>query len=283
MGHVFGPCGIANDMAAGKMTGVQTKSAREWHAACPGLTAQPRPGGRVEVTLCSCPNCKHEHGYRCVKCSRYLPLGGEIGNVSRATGRCVDRAECDVIVSNKASTNPLMADLVAAQAAGRSVRRERREQRMSDTDGATTEPTERKPRQPAKPKVGVCHYSGAATRGGQFAPGSDARLKSVLMTTASNPELETGVRVDALAEQIARGWLKDLTSIPSKLLKGAKEEAESTRRIEEYASLVAQAQARVEADGAEAVIREMTENRLDRDLAWHGLVATDPEPEPAIV
>ena len=154
---------------------------------------------------------------------------------------------------------------------------------MTDTDGAVTEPKERKPRQPAKPKVGVCHFSGLATRGGQFAPGSDARLKSQLMKTASDPEAQAGDRTDALAEQIARGWLKDETAIPSRLLKGAKEEVVSTARIEQYAALVEEAKTRVEKDGAEAVIRQLTENRLDRDLTWHGLVATDPEWEAAAV
>jgi hypothetical protein len=270
-------------MDAGRLTGIQTQSAKNWHLSCPGLTAQARPGGRVDVVVCTCPTCKHEHGYKCSRCSQYLPLGNEPGNVSSRTGRCVDTIACDEIVENKASTSPLMASLLASRAAGANARRDRRETLMTDTDGAVTEPKERKPRQSAKPKVGVCHFSGLATRGGQFAPGSDARLKSQLMKTASDPEAQAGDRTDALAEQIARGWLKDETAIPSRLLKGAKEEVVSTARIEQYAALVEEAKTRVEKDGAEAVIRQLTENRLDRDLTWHGLVATDPEWEAATV
>lgn len=131
------------------------------------------------------------------------------------------------------------------------------------TDGTDT--AER----PARVKVqrtGVCHFSGMQTRGGTWAPGNDARCKSALTALAASTGEAENVRVDAIAEQITRKWLKDPTVYPTLLLKGAADEDESTSRIQHYNRLVAAAQARLEQEGRAAFLSRVVSARIGQAI-----------------
>jgi len=283
-GHLFGPCGIAWDRAEGKLTGVQTQSSEEWHAACSGIVVSPRSNGRDRVNRCEC-DCGHPGGYRCAKCGQTLQLGrvgaAELGTIDPATGYCADAAVCGELSKQRADASALRRTLRECVEAGAEIRANDKRRKMpKDTaEGGTQEGADQaapadKParvKRTPKAKTGACHHCGEQTKGGLFVAGHDAKLKGDLQRLAVNTDLGDQARVDAIAEQLARGWHK--SPVPVAVYRGAKatanegesaSDAASRAKLEAeqaYADLRERAQARVSQDGADAVIAKAVKER----------------------
>jgi hypothetical protein len=188
---------------------------------CPGVVSDRH------TTWCDCP-CHADP-----RCSRCGTAGAD-----PTTRRCGDPSACNDTVRARQDANPahhqlvgVLAEATALQAAQRKLRRDeaaqiRAETSQVDGDQARphydpTEATMSTPEKPArkqvsaatarKPKPGLrCRCGcGGTTRGGQFLPGHDARLKAALVGMAK----QTGHsdQRSAAAELVARGWTKNYT------------------------------------------------------------------------
>lgn len=77
---------------------------------------------------------------------------------------------------------------------------------------AAARSTERKERKASEPRAttGACEHCGAPTKGGKFAIGHDAKLKSILAGQALGQQgasINWKLQADALAELMIRGWI----------------------------------------------------------------------------
>jgi hypothetical protein len=133
---------------------------------------------------------------------------------------------------------------------------------MPRTDSTAEGTTERAPRTP-RVKEGVCQHCGVKTAGGKFAPGHDANLKSELIATYSNHEASDTVRTDALAEAVARGWLRYEAAHDNRLLmKGIKDDADKQKVSDRWDGLLTAARAKVDKETAEKLIERRTKARI---------------------
>jgi hypothetical protein len=221
------------------------------HELCPGLVAQDRGTGRVLVAICAC-SCDHQAGqFKCTKCGTRRQLLDHPGvaegmdRIDPRTGACVDREGCATIVANRVRNSPL-----------------RKAGIMPRTDSTAEGTTERAPRTP-RVKEGVCQHCGVKTAGGKFAPGHDANLKSELIATYSNHEASDTVRTDALAEAVARGWLRYEAAHDNRLLmKGIKDDADKQKVSDRWDGLLTAARAKVDKETAEKLIERRTKARI---------------------
>jgi hypothetical protein len=236
------------------------------HHLCPGLVAQPRSGGKVQVAMCGCA-CQHDTlatdvvsritvgGYRCTKCSARKPLLQHLHNdpgldrIDPRTGACVDRETCGQLVAHKLDTSPLRA------LSGRNT--------VPKTDGPDGAAPAEKPARTPRVKEGRCEHCGSKTNGGKFTPGHDAQLKSALIKTYADVNAKSADRVGALAEAIARGWLKNRSAHDIRpLMKGVKEDEAKREIASDFDKLVEQADALVTKDSAEVVIKRRVAERM---------------------
>lgn len=163
------------------------------HASCPGAVRNARRGGKL--ILCYC--CRTEP--RCLGC-------GHEENIDQTDWSCTDRMACTMRVADRLAMSPLHQQL--QQCRSDSAERQRRirattdlirRELPADEQDEFDRPQEKKPRVP-RPAVGACGCCGEPTKGGQFLPGHDAKLKSRLREAAK------GGDVGASAELERRGW-----------------------------------------------------------------------------
>lgn len=200
-----------------------------WHTRCKvairstkpiksgGVTVATRP--QLLVCTCSChvgPN-QSSPTPRCLECGNQ-----DEGEVDPTLWSCFDQMACTLKAEAKRASDPMVQMIRAAKQDGERARAETRARKvrdaerrnpMSDAPGGSAAVRERKP---PKPKVGVCAHCGEATRGGTFVAGHDAKLKGILQRIAIDQGASSDARVDAIAEQLARGWHKG--SWPDKLV-----------------------------------------------------------------
>jgi hypothetical protein len=220
------------------------------HELCPGLVAQDRGAGRVLVAICAC-SCDHQTGqFKCTKCGTRRPLLDHPGvaegmdRIDPRTGACVDREGCATITANRVRNSPLRKAGIMPR---------------TDSPEGTTEKPARTPRV----REGVCQHCGGKTTGGKFQPGHDAQLKSDLTKTYSNAEASDTVRADALAEAVARGWLRYEAAHDNRLLmKGVKDDADKQKVSDKWDGLLAAARAKVAKETPEKLIERRTKARI---------------------
>jgi hypothetical protein len=173
---LMGQCGTAEQVEEGMVKSPTTPE--EWHELCPVGIFQ---AGKWRVTLCV--HEWHERNPKCRECRRHVE-----GDALDATSRCLDREDCIQANQVRLYDSPGHRAIEAI--------RERVEEVKASQPKRERTPTE------ARPTSGSCHHCGAPTKGGKFVAGHDAKLKGELIR-----EAEAGSAV-AVAEQIARGWLK---------------------------------------------------------------------------
>lgn len=192
-----------------------------WHAQCryavwsPGTPATKSPKGpRGLWVTCDC-DC-HTGNPKCAECQRATDLRED-------QPTCVDVEDCAAYQAARTAQNPLtpvLREVRAAAAAEKSRKTAERAERRpaTDPDGAPVTRRERAPRtvRPARPTSGRCIHCGAPTKGGLFVAGHDAKLKGILLGAAKSGDVE------ALAEIVYRGWLKDSRVFDPKVLTKAK-------------------------------------------------------------
>lgn len=162
------------------------------HGSCPGAVRN----GKKQLVLCYC--CRIDP--RCLHCGHDRPE-----DVDPKLWSCLFPTECDGRIQRRLEHSPLWNQL--QQCRTDSLERRRRVRTEADRIRAQVgeeldefdRPLERKPR-PPRATVGECECCGAATRGGKFLPGHDARLKSRLRAAAKSGDDA------AKADLERRGW-----------------------------------------------------------------------------
>jgi hypothetical protein len=250
---LFGSCSTAR---AFEITQPVGSDASEWHQICPGLLAQPRPHGKIKVAFCDCAHHTPGSLYRCSVCGARKPLDAEAGPDVPATatidsrlGSCVDGVACAEMVAATQEASDLARQL-------RQIRMETRTMPKTDAATGTTE------RAPRTAKTGTCEHCGQPTRGGKFVPGHDAKLKGALARVYADRDASLRERTDALAEAIAREWLKteaahDITG----LLRGVAD-ADQPKVIETWERVLTDAKAKVARETAPKLLTRRTSARL---------------------
>jgi hypothetical protein len=201
--YISGHCALEQQVRDGVV--VSSATPDQFHSECPGAT---HTNGRV--TVCACP---HHEGEEIVPNESATACGRcgytRIDSPRRPTGegfRCVDVEACNERFERKMDTNPAFRRAVEF--------RQRQEAKRLEIARAEFEAGGESR---ARAKYGRCEYSGDPTRGGRFLPGNDAKLKGQLIRLAD------GGSVGAMAELLARGWIKDSARWPGTL--AAKAEA----------------------------------------------------------
>lgn len=155
------------------------------HEKCHRVTVGPKG----QVNLCTC------------ECHGAVPVTQEAIIEADARRRCSDCADTlgpkrwgrggHIICAVQAECARRRKDLLRSNAV--LARNASYDQLKEHSEMATRTPKEDKPK-------GVCEFSGAATKGGRFAPGCDAKLKSALLEAAK------AGNVSATAELLQRSW-----------------------------------------------------------------------------
>lgn len=160
------------------------------HGSCPGAIRN----GKKQLVLCYC--CRLDP--RCLDC-------GYDRDVDSKAWVCLFPAECQGRIQRRLENSPLWNQLqqcrVDSVVRGRAIRETaaRLREQVGQEPDEFDRPLERKPRTP-RSTVGACECCGAATKGGKFLPGHDARLKSRLRSAAKSGD------GDAKTELERRGW-----------------------------------------------------------------------------
>lgn len=216
---------------AARSDGVQLDGARSaMHARCRVATRSTLPvkaagnnatvGSRPALIICSCtchvtrPN-QVEPDPSCTECGHQ---GG--AEVDQVQWLCHDQAACSARVDKRLADNLTWQMLQEAKADGARVRAEKNQTRRGNMSENAPADKAARPRREPKPKVGTCHHCGDPTKGGQFVAGHDAKLKGQLQRIAIDRNAPTGARVDAVTEQLIRGWHKG--SFPDALVRDIK-------------------------------------------------------------
>lgn len=187
-----------------------------YHGSCPGAV---RSGvdeyGKPRVLLCYC--CKRPA--RCLNCGNESEQ-----DVHPELWECIDLGACHARIDQRKQSNPLWRQLQECKVHAVATRRRQRE--LADRlkaeigpepdsfDLITEETIDERVRRGWRPKKtsGTCVCCGAVTKGGEFAPGHDAKFKSRLLKEAKAGD------ADSLALLEDRGWLtqsarKELTRL----------------------------------------------------------------------
>lgn len=163
------------------------------HGSCPGAIHN----GKKQLVLCYC--CRKDP--HCLACKN-----PRTEDVNPETWACLYPAECQGRIQRRLENSSLWNQLQQCKADSLERRRRVRtnasairEQLGDDEIDEFDRPLERKPRAP-RSTVGQCECCGAATRGGKFLPGHDAKMKSRLRAAAKSGD------VAAKSELERRGW-----------------------------------------------------------------------------
>lgn len=200
------------------------------HPGCPGvLRANIRVGKGNDSRMvpglmyCSHESHKGETFDRCLDC-------GERGVDLTDWFGCVDQDGCEERRASR-RTGKVWDDLRAAKEAAREAKEEKA---MADRARRATQRTEGEgkvsegPRKAkaADPLGGRCNHCGAATKGGRFVAGHDAKLKGELMRAAVDGD------ANAILEMLFRGWLKRPQLLDPGKLELAEQTFQNTNEIE---------------------------------------------------
>ena len=177
------------------------------HSSCRSRIRNGRTSGGVRRFVdCSC--CGKTAPVRCLDCGNL-----NVQEVHPDLRECLDQGVCRGRQDLRMRSNPLWQMLQQVKTAAANERRRRRmeKERIHAGIPADVEDEEleqllnerRSTRVPAasRPTVGSCLCCGAPTRGGQFLPGHDAKLKSRLRGQMKRGDLDARIQLEQ------RGWL----------------------------------------------------------------------------
>lgn len=166
------------------------------HRSCSGAVRVPvnknSPDGLIR---CFCPGC--EPALRCLDCGNQF---SEEVNPNR--WRCVDPLSCRGRIELRLRESRLWRMIQECKSASAIVRRNERETRVKLKIQVGDEPADRAASPRSRPSSGKCECCGAPTKGGRYAPGHDARLKSRLRKA-----VQAGDK-SAYKELVERGWVR---------------------------------------------------------------------------
>lgn len=165
------------------------------HLSCHGAVRVPTSKGFPDGLLkCHCREC--DPPLRCLDCGNQFAT-----EVNALVWRCFDYPTCQGRVALRRQDDRIWRMIQACKSESARKRRESRLEvvRMKTEVGPEVEdkPAVRSPR----PTSGVCECCDAPTRGGRFAPGHDARLKSRLRKKSKEGDKA------AYRELVERGWI----------------------------------------------------------------------------
>jgi hypothetical protein len=188
-------CDTARKVAADAINSSHTPD--QWHDLCPVVVID----GRGTVHRCS--DISHAGHATCTWC-------GADEEIDLAYLRCVDTLACatrrqeQVAQTDRAQAIKAWDEATAAEKAKRPD--------PVDDEGV---PRPKRVKGEGRPTTGECHHCGEATKGGRFVAGHDSKLKGILVRVAQ------GGGPVAVAEMLARGWLKRPDELdPEVLAKG---------------------------------------------------------------
>lgn len=164
------------------------------HLSCKGAVRVPisrkAPHGVIQ---CYCQIC--EPPLRCLDC------GNQFSNeVIPQLWQCFDSMSCRGRIDLKLRQSRLWRMIQECKTDAALVRRNDREVRFQIKAQVGDEPPDRAMSPGSRPTSGQCECCGAPTKGGRFAPGHDARLKSKLRKAS-----KAGDKA-AYKELVERGW-----------------------------------------------------------------------------
>lgn len=163
--------------------------------SCRGAIRVPKtrsaPSGLV---VCYCPNCEPQ--LRCLECGNQFA-----DDVNPKKWSCLDSHACRGRVQLRQQQSVLWRMIQEAKSAGARMRREDRERREAVRQGVGEEPEDRVAVRRTRPTSGNCECCGLPTKGGNFAPGHDARHKSRLKNRVKQHDDK-----EAYRELVERGW-----------------------------------------------------------------------------
>lgn len=165
------------------------------HRSCKGAVRVPitkkYPDGLLR---CYCPDCVPQ--VRCLTCSNQFS-----DDVDPVTWLCLDAVVCAGRVSLQRRNDSVWQLIQQCKSAGARQRRADRADRARIRAETANEPLDREASRTPRPTSGQCECCGAPTKGGRFAPGHDARLKSRLRKAS-----DTGDKA-AYKQLVERGWV----------------------------------------------------------------------------
>lgn len=164
----------------------------EAHDRCPGGVRNGN--GTIFLCRCGCPRSGVPH---CTEC------WNQVADELTEQWHCVDTVACAERAEANLLANPLMVQIRSIQAAHSGPAK-------TTVAVGTTRPRHAREVAPAGEPRGICHCGcGDATKGGKFAMGHDARLRSNLAKIVATAGPANDV-ANALAELIGRGgvWEK---------------------------------------------------------------------------
>lgn len=165
------------------------------HLSCKGavrvLLGKKTPHG---VLRCYCQVC--EPVLRCLDCGNQFSA-----EVIPQLWRCIDPVSCRGRIELRLRQSRLWRMIQECKTDSALVRRNDREDRLRIRVQVGDEPADRAISPGSRPSSGVCECCGAPTKGGKFAPGHDARLKSKLRKKS-----KAGDKT-AYKELVERGWI----------------------------------------------------------------------------
>lgn len=164
------------------------------HLSCKGAVRVPSskktPHGVIQ---CYCEIC--EPPLRCLDCGNQFS-----SEVIPQLWRCFDPVTCRGRIELRLKESRLWRMIQECKTDAALVRRSSRETRVQIKIQVVDEPADRAMSPVSRPSSGQCECCGAATKGGKFAPGHDARLKSKLRKASKDGDKA------AYKELVERGW-----------------------------------------------------------------------------
>lgn len=163
--------------------------------SCKGAVRLPKSSAHPSgLLICYCVNC--DKAVRCLDCGNQFPE-----NVNAETWRCWDPLMCRDRIRLRQSSDRLWRMIQECKTASARRRKENRLRREVVRSEVGPEVEDRVAKRSPRPAEGFCECCGVRTKGGKFAPGHDARLKSRLKKAAS-----AGNKA-AHKELVERGWI----------------------------------------------------------------------------
>lgn len=146
------------------------------------------------VMRCYCDRCVPQ--VRCLDCNNQFE-----DDVNPRTWSCRDQYGCRSRIEMRLKNDRLWQLIQACKSSGANERKQKRldAERIKAQVGG--EPEDRVAVRTPRPTRGECECCGVPTKGGKFAPGHDARMKSRLKAASNQGDKE------AYRQLVERGWI----------------------------------------------------------------------------
>lgn len=164
------------------------------HRSCKGAVRVPiakrHPDGLLR---CYCPDCVPQ--VRCLTCNNQFA-----DDVDPVTWSCLDMDVCAGRVALRRRNDSVWQLIQQCKTTAANQRRADRADRIRIRTQTVNELPDREASRTPRPTSGYCECCGTPTKGGRFAPGHDARLKSRLRKAS-----DAGDKA-AYKQLVERGW-----------------------------------------------------------------------------